>query len=75
MAGWAIPVPSQDPSQDPYLAIFKPQDPTYGQMKAFLLVSMRFPRIGSRIDQELTQNRPRIDPESTLQTSPQMALR
>ena len=28
----------QDPSQDPYLVIFRPQSHTYGQMKAILKV-------------------------------------
>ena len=39
------------PSQDPIFSIFLRLRPTYGQMKAFLLVSMRFPRMGPRIDQ------------------------
>ena len=45
MAGWvlgrAIPVPTR-PSQDPELVIFKVKRPTYGQMKAILVNSMRF---------------------------------
>ena len=62
--GWggAIPVPHQDPPQDPYLVIFLASGPTYGQMKAISEVSMRFPKIGSQIDPELTQIDPRIDP-------------
>ena len=34
------------PSQDPYLTIIQPQDPTHGRMKAILLDSMRFLRYG-----------------------------
>ena len=32
--------------QDPYFSIFSLKAPTYGQMKAIPLYSMRFPRMG-----------------------------
>ena len=32
--------------QDPYFIIFKPQGPTYGQMKGNIMYLMRFPRMG-----------------------------
>ena len=50
VAGRAIPVPHQTPSQTPILSIFHASDPTYGQMKAILVYLMRFLRIGSRND-------------------------
>ena len=50
----AIPGTHPDQSQDPIFSIFKAQGPTYGQMKAILEVSLRFPRIDLRIDPELT---------------------
>ena len=36
--------------------------PTHGQMKGYLRLLMRFPRIGSRMTSEWPQNDPRIDP-------------
>ena len=39
-------------SQGPIFSIFKAGSPTYGQMKAILSGLMRFPEIGSRIDQD-----------------------
>ena len=50
----------QIPLRDPYSVIFKVLSPTHGQMKAIYSCFMRFPEIGSRIDLELTQNRPQI---------------
>ena len=61
-AGRAIPVPRQDPSQDPDLVIFQGPGPTYGQMKVNLSIFLRTMRIGSHIDLELTRIDPRIDP-------------
>ena len=67
----AIPVPTRHPP-GPIFNIFKPQGPTYGQMKANLRYSMRFPRMGLDMGPEMT----RIDPESTsrdhTQTGPEM---
>ena len=60
--GGAIPGTIPSPSQDPYLVIFSLKAHTYGQMKAILMVLMRFPENGSRIDLELT----RIDLRMTL---------
>ena len=39
VAGRAIPVPTNPPSQGPIFSIFKAKRPTYGQMKAILEVS------------------------------------
>ena len=44
------------PSQGPIYSQIQPQGPTYGQMKPFFRGFLRFPRYGSRIDLELTQN-------------------
>ena len=69
----------QDPSQEPIFNIFQDPDPTHGQMKAFSVKLMRFPRYGLEWVLEWPQNRPRIDSESTLQdhpqTGPQMTLK
>ena len=57
--GWvglegAIPVPHPGTIPGPIFNIFKRLGPTYGQMKAFSKILMRFPRIGSRMTPELT---------------------
>ena len=49
--GGAIPGTTRTTLQDPYLVIFKVKGPTHGRMKAISEVSMRFPRIDLRIDQ------------------------
>ena len=43
-----------DTSQDPYFIIFSLKVKPYGQMKAILMYSMRFLKIGSRMGPELT---------------------
>ena len=48
--------------QDPYLVIFKPRGPTYGQMKLYLRYSMRFPRYDPQIDPPDPHIDPQIDP-------------
>ena len=50
--GGAIPGTTQAPSQGPIFSIFQVIDPTHGQMKAFLVNSMRFPRMGLEWVQE-----------------------
>ena len=59
VAGGAIPGYYPATLQDPYLTIFSLKMPTYGQMKAFSVYSMRFLRYGP----ELTRYGPRIDPD------------
>ena len=44
-----------DQSQDPYIELFKAKGPTYGQMKAILRYSMRFPKIDLRLTSDMTQ--------------------
>ena len=48
--GGVLPGYYPDPSQYPYLVIFQPQGPTYGQTKGKSELFMRFPKIGSQID-------------------------
>ena len=55
-AGRAIPGTTQHPSQGPIYTIIQPQDPTYGQMKAISLCSMRFLRMGLEWVLEWPQN-------------------
>ena len=55
----------------PIFSLFPALRPTYGQMKAISMYSMRFPKMGL----EWVPETSRIDPESTLQTGPEMALR
>ena len=56
--------------QDLDLVIFQALDPTYGQMKAIQLYSMRFLRYDLRMTSELTRYDPRMTSQVTLQTGP-----
>ena len=63
VGGWEgyTGTPTQ-PSQGPYIHIYKAEGPTHGQMKGKSEVLMRFLRLGLEWVPELTQNDPRIDP-------------
>ena len=65
--------------RDPIFSIYLASGPTYGQMNPKLRYFMRFLRIGSRIDLELTRIDPQNDPPQTgpemTSDDPQMTLR
>ena len=77
VAGRAIPVPRPVPVPYPIFSHILASGPTHGQMKAILMVSMRFPRKGPEWVPDMPQNDLRMTLRMTLrydpQTGPEMA--
>ena len=74
VSGRAIPVP-QIPVPGPIFSVILASGPTHGQMKGNSLVFMRFLRICSRIDPELTRNDPELTQNRPSQTIPRLVPR